>query len=254
MTTRLYPNKGHQSCASCGEKLAPAAGYSWRDEHGWHSVCRSAACAADLGVATEGPAAPTTATAELVGQEIVVHTPPPWECKDDPRPLLRALPGSRWDSDAKAWRCSARDEDRATAATATTTARFDDETPEQRQARVDAIEAAARQIERDAHRTMAERVRDREIERAARHGHVTVKLTDARRDAIREAYAMMLGQCDGARRKDGVGFNKPDAAVAHKLSSFNLDDDVSLTALWLMLRRYPGQVSGFAALFDEEVE
>ncbi len=114
---KLWPNKIPVNCTHCGKRLETRAGYSWRSREGWRSVCRSHACADALGLSPDEREAevakpPTKSTAELVGGQVVVRTPPPWECTVSPLPLLRALPGAQFDRDGKFWRCSADPQDR----------------------------------------------------------------------------------------------------------------------------------------------
>ena len=54
----------------------------------------------------------------------------------------------------------------------------------------------------------------------------------------------MLSVCDGAKELDGIGFNKPDAAVAHWLLSAGLETDQEVEAAFYMLHRYHRQLSG----------
>ena len=68
-------------------------------------------------------------------------------------------------------------------------------------------------------------------------------LTPERSEQVRSAFRHMLGVCDGAVLRDGVGFNKPDAAVAHCLLTAGLDDQRELEAGQMILSRYHRQLS-----------
>lgn len=59
---------------------------------------------------------------------------------------------------------------------------------------------------------------------------------------IKVSLDSMLGVCDGAKMKDGVGFNKPDAMLSRWLYSAGFDNPKTLEAAYLMLKRYPKQV------------
>jgi hypothetical protein len=52
----------------------------------------------------------------------------------------------------------------------------------------------------------------------------------------------MLGVCDGAHQRDGQGFNKPDAVVAHCLLTAGLETDQELEAGFMILSRYHRQL------------
>jgi SWI/SNF-related matrix-associated actin-dependent regulator 1 of chromatin subfamily A len=60
--------------------------------------------------------------------------------------------------------------------------------------------------------------------------------------SIRNALDEMIGVCDGAVMKDGVGFNKPDAMLSRYLYAAGLDNPKVLEAAYRMLARYPKQV------------
>jgi SWI/SNF-related matrix-associated actin-dependent regulator 1 of chromatin subfamily A len=67
-------------------------------------------------------------------------------------------------------------------------------------------------------------------------------LTPERSEQVRQAFQFMLGVCDGAHEKDNIGFNKPDAAVAHILLSAGLENEMELEAGFLILSRYHRQL------------
>lgn len=62
-------------------------------------------------------------------------------------------------------------------------------------------------------------------------------------NVVREAFKYMLSVCDGAMSEDNVGFNKPDAMVAHILLSAGLESIEELEAAFFMLNRYRRQLS-----------
>lgn len=69
-------------------------------------------------------------------------------------------------------------------------------------------------------------------------------------ETIRRAFGGMLAVCDGAEMRDGCGFNKPDAFVAHVLLDAQLESDDALSCAFLMLKRYPRQnKSAYPELF-----
>lgn len=61
---------------------------------------------------------------------------------------------------------------------------------------------------------------------------------------VRESFKFMLSVCDGACLRDGEGFNKPDASVAHCLLTAGLETDQEVEAAFYMLVRYHRQLSG----------
>lgn len=71
-----------------------------------------------------------------------------------------------------------------------------------------------------------------------------VVLTDDLRSAIRGAHEHMLARCDGARIKDGAGFNKPDAYIMHWLGRVGYEDDQVYRLAWSILLHYPQQLRG----------
>jgi len=87
----------------------------------------------------------------------------------------------------------------------------------------------------------------------ARAKQATPKRLNLTEDLHSEIYCAMehmLGVCDGALTKDGVGFNKPDASIASHLNAFLHRGEIAETSFW-MLRRYRGQLEGsFPDLFD----
>jgi SWI/SNF-related matrix-associated actin-dependent regulator 1 of chromatin subfamily A len=77
---------------------------------------------------------------------------------------------------------------------------------------------------------------------AARLNVPMLPLTPERIESVRQAFLFMLGRCDGAVERDGQGFNKPDAAVAHCLLTAGLETDQELEAGFMILSRYHRQL------------
>lgn len=133
------------------------------------------------------------------------------------------------------------------------------ETEEQFQARITRIaaeraeraakeEADRKQVEKDAAKARVAGIHARQTARVTRE---LLPLTEERADAVRRAFDHMLGVCDGALARDGQGFNKPDAFVAHCLLTAGLETRTELEAGYAMLSRYHRQLSGqFPVLFQ----
>lgn len=60
-------------------------------------------------------------------------------------------------------------------------------------------------------------------------------------EALRGAVTFLAEQCDGAVDKDGVGFNKPDAAMGRWLACTGMADLASLQLAWAISRKYVRQ-------------
>lgn len=74
------------------------------------------------------------------------------------------------------------------------------------------------------------------------------------RDAVQDALRTMLGNCDGAQKDDGIGFNKPDSAVARCLASLDIvGDDEACEAVARLLYKYRRQVSAVAPHLYEDL-
>lgn len=69
-----------------------------------------------------------------------------------------------------------------------------------------------------------------------------LKLTPTRVQTIKDALDAMLGVCDGAVEKDGVGFNKPDAVRSRWLKVLGLDDEDAQRCALSMLQGYRRQL------------
>lgn len=89
----------------------------------------------------------------------------------------------------------------------------------------------------------------REIERLGQF--TPPELTPKLKKDIEKALEFMLGECDGAVSRDTVGFNKPDAFLSRFIYMAGLDEEKSLIAAYLMLKRYSRQLKGeFSGLWN----
>lgn len=86
-----------------------------------------------------------------------------------------------------------------------------------------------------------ERVVKRELQKRGT-SFVMPEMTPALVQAIEAGLSKMLGTCDGAKERDEIGFNKPDAFISRWLYALGLDNLLSQQAAYLMLLRYPKQV------------
>jgi len=87
----------------------------------------------------------------------------------------------------------------------------------------------------------------------ARSSSRLLPMTTERATAIRHAFTYMLSVCDGAASLDNVGFNKPDASVAHLLLSAGLETEKELEAGYCILKRYHRQLSDKYPLLFQKV-
>ena len=127
-----------------------------------------------------------------------------------------------------------------------------DETDEDLAARInDAVEQANRAWAR----SKIQKISDRE---AAKVDDIPMpELTPARKTMLKGALAYMVSVCDGAVHKDGMGFNRPDAAIGHWIAATGLrnDDDETFRVLERILCRYRRQLKGeFGAVWKPEME
>jgi SWI/SNF-related matrix-associated actin-dependent regulator 1 of chromatin subfamily A len=106
--------------------------------------------------------------------------------------------------------------------------------------------------ERESHLSKVSEILKQERKRQS-NGSCPDVSDPALRQRLIAAHTNMLGHCDGAWTKDGVGFNKPDAPRAVALTRYDLDTEESATALWYLLRRYRKQLThrGFGDLFTK---
>jgi hypothetical protein len=111
----------------------------------------------------------------------------------------------------------------------------------QRVAQMEANNAAEEQ--RKAKEYAKSRVSGIHARESARMSRQMLPLTPERSEQVRQAFGFMLGVCDGAVQRDGQGFNKPDAAVAHCLLTAGLETAEELEAGFMILSRYHRQLS-----------
>ncbi len=108
-----------------------------------------------------------------------------------------------------------------------------EESEEERRA---AFEAIDREDHNDRVQIILGRQRNRSPERPQ------LDLTPEVRQALRDAYGYMLDVCDGAQARDGMGFNKPDAAISRFLMAYDLDQDDAARAFEGLLCKYVRQL------------
>lgn len=101
--------------------------------------------------------------------------------------------------------------------------------------------AAIREVEQREARERCESITTRQRAKLGAEAP-ELKLTAKRVVAINEALAAMLGVCDGAMVKDGVGFNKPDAVRSRWLNVLGLGDEVAQRCALSMLQGYRRQL------------
>ena len=68
-------------------------------------------------------------------------------------------------------------------------------------------------------------------------------ITPALRDAVIQGLRLLAGHCDGARYRDGVGFNKFDAEYGHNLAAKETLNPMQIAAGRKLLRRYSNQLA-----------
>ena len=122
------------------------------------------------------------------------------------------------------------------------------ETDEELAARLAALEAAEKEVERLQAVDRAHGILGREKSRASLP---EPKLTKKRKDLIRKALIFMVNRCDGAVAEDYQGFNKPDARIAHYVARTGMlddDDDTFRVIERVLSRYYKTQLKG---TFDE---
>lgn len=130
------------------------------------------------------------------------------------------------------------------------------ETDEQYAVRMAALQAEfdAKQVEaealnekarKDAAKKKVGMIIEREMNKVTNGGKKKFKMpefTPVLVNSIKDNLSKMLGVCDGARERDNVGFNKPDAMLSRWLYAAGLEETETLQAAYLMLLRYPRQV------------
>lgn len=76
-------------------------------------------------------------------------------------------------------------------------------------------------------------------------------LTDDYSDALRGATNYLLSVCDGANEKDGQGFNKSDAFVAHTILAAGLESDDELRLAEVIIKKYKRQIGdAFPTIYE----
>ncbi len=70
-------------------------------------------------------------------------------------------------------------------------------------------------------------------------------ITPALRSAIAEGLAYLANDCDGARKRDGVGFDKFDTDLGHRLAKKELLTDKDFAVSRRILRRYVAQLATY---------
>jgi SWI/SNF-related matrix-associated actin-dependent regulator 1 of chromatin subfamily A len=101
-------NKYLARCKTCGKQVKVGSGWSTKNNGGrWFSVCDDLRCASLQGV--EGVGAPEKRELLTQGDRLAIQMP----YDKSALPLLRSLPGARWDSQAKVWTCSVSAPDRS---------------------------------------------------------------------------------------------------------------------------------------------
>lgn len=96
----IDPNKYPGKCAACGSNVSAGAGVAFAADRGWQTCCKSAACARKLGLpVSNAPAGPPR---REITESGLVYMPFDREAL----PLLRSMPGARWQPAENAWRVS----------------------------------------------------------------------------------------------------------------------------------------------------
>ena len=70
-------------------------------------------------------------------------------------------------------------------------------------------------------------------------------ITPVLRNAIAQGLTYLANDCDGARKRDGVGFDKFDTDLGHRLANKDLLTDTDFRVSRRLLRRYHGQLANF---------
>ena len=115
-----------------------------------------------------------------------------------------------------------------------------EETDEEMVAR---INAAGTEVERGVALSKLHRVLARESEKVV--DVPEPELTADKKEVLRNALDYMISVCDGAEKRDGQGFNKPDAFISRWIGMCLRDEDeVSYRVLERILVRYRRQLKG----------
>jgi hypothetical protein len=109
MGRKAWPNKRKGACRACGTPVASQAGWVYRDDNGaWQVCCASKVCGEQLGLAGAEPPKPEQKPALTADGRVLMS----YDLFKANSALVRALPGARWDKDAKVWRVSLDSGDR----------------------------------------------------------------------------------------------------------------------------------------------
>jgi SWI/SNF-related matrix-associated actin-dependent regulator 1 of chromatin subfamily A len=120
-------------------------------------------------------------------------------------------------------------------------------------ARLAALEEAGKEAERQVARDKVSAILGREI---AKSDIPEPELTPKRKELIKDALAFMVGRCDGAIEKDFMGFNRPDACIAHWIYATGLrdGDETTFRVTERILSRYYRQLNEqFGAIWTPEM-
>lgn len=95
MLVNRYPGK----CQSCNTKLAPGKGFAYKNGYKWYNVCNSTACMKRLGL--------HSIEAEIkqerkISENGIISMP----YDRDAVPLIKSLPGAKWNPESKQWSVS----------------------------------------------------------------------------------------------------------------------------------------------------
>jgi SWI/SNF-related matrix-associated actin-dependent regulator 1 of chromatin subfamily A len=99
---KMIPNKYDGSCIACRVKIGIGQGFAYHDGYRWRQVCKSAACHKQIGLDKEQEAPKNRLTES--GEIIMGYDP-------NAIPLLRSMPGARWNPDKKRWTVSIKPSD-----------------------------------------------------------------------------------------------------------------------------------------------
>lgn len=93
----MFRNAYAGKCKSCGCALNPGDGFAFKNYSSWSQVCNSTACISKLGLTM-----PDTKKTLSESGEISM----PYDA--NAIPLLKSLPGARWNPEKKIWTCSTK--------------------------------------------------------------------------------------------------------------------------------------------------
>jgi hypothetical protein len=99
---KMIPNKYDGNCIACRVQIGIGQGFAYNDGIRWRQVCKSSACHKQMGLDVE-PKAPENKLTES-GEIIMGYDP-------NALPLLRSMPGAKWNPDKKRWSVSIKSAD-----------------------------------------------------------------------------------------------------------------------------------------------